>query len=91
MNVQEKTGVDEVYPEGDLTIFEAAEFHEALKTRMEGKGAVDLDLSKVGRIDSSGIQIILAGKKSGNLTIRGVTASMREKFENIGCAAYLEP
>ena len=90
MKVQECCGVHTLMHEGDLTIFEAAEFQENLIALHQLEGVIDLDLSNVDRMDSSCVQLIIAGTKSGRMAVKGVTGSIQENFTRIGCGDLLE-
>ena len=91
MNIQTRAGINVLLPEGDLTIFEATEFRENLVALHQQEDPIELDLSDVERMDSSGVQLIIAGIKSGRMTIAGLTESMRDKFKKIGCEQFVNP
>jgi len=74
---------------GDLTIFEAAEFHADLVGLHHQEGPLQLDLTGVNHMDSSCVQLIVAATRSGRLTLRGYSAGIRDKFEQIGFAQFL--
>jgi len=76
-------------PIGDLTIFEAAQFHEDLSILQEQEGPLELDLSEVDRMDSSCVQLIVAATRSGRLTLQGYSQPIRDRFEQIGFAQFL--
>ena len=76
-------------PIGDLTIFEAAQFHEDLWTLQKQEGPLELDLSEVDRMDSSCVQLIVAATRSGRLTLQGYSQQIRDRFEQIGFAQFL--
>jgi anti-anti-sigma factor len=76
-------------PTGDLTIFEAAQFHTDLVALHQQKGGLVLDLSEVNRMDSSCVQLIVAATRSGRLTLQGYSNTIRDKFEQIGFAQFL--
>jgi anti-anti-sigma regulatory factor len=76
-------------PTGDLTIFEAAQFHADLVTLHRQEGPFQLDLTEVDRVDSSCVQLIVAATRSGRLTLRGYSHGIRDKFEQIGFAQFL--
>ncbi len=73
---------------GDVTIFEVASFLDALVTlvtlRTNGD-PVELDLSGVERMDTAGIQLVLAACRSGRITVRGMTPCVREAVMRLGC------
>lgn len=89
MIIQEQSGVHVLHPEGDLTIFEAVEFREALLSLLTHEGPLELDVSEVERVDSSGIQLMIAASQDGRLAITGMPGSVYEKITNIGCANLL--
>ena len=91
MNIQTRAGINVLLPEGDLTIFEAAEFRERLVALHQQEDPIELDLSEVERMDSSGVQLIIAAVKSGRITIAGLTESIQDKFKKIGCEQLVKP
>ena len=53
--------------DGELTIYRAAELAVALKTALAAVadgGALELDLSGVAEMDSAGVQLLLAARRS---------------------------
>ena len=78
-------------PQGDLTIFEAAQFHADLMSLNQQKGPLVIDLSGVDRMDSSCVQLMVAATRSGRVTVRGYSNRIRDKFEQIGFAQFLPP
>ncbi len=76
-------------PIGDLTIFEAGQFHEDLNALYKQEGPLELDLSEIDRMDSSCVQLIVAATRSGRLTLRGYSAQIRDRFEQIGFSQFL--
>ena len=76
-------------PIGDLTIFEAGQFHEDLNALQRQEGPLELDLSEIDRMDSSCVQLIVAATRSGRLTLKGYSAQIRDNFEQIGFSKFL--
>lgn len=76
-------------PIGDLTIFEAAQFHADLVSLHQQKGPLHIDLSEVNRMDSSCVQLMVAATRSGRVTVQGYSSRIRDKFEQIGFAQFL--
>lgn len=74
---------------GDLTIFEAAEFHADLLVLQTQEGPLELDLTEVDRMDSSCVQLIVAATRTGRLTLTGFSSHIRDRFEQIGFAKFL--
>ncbi len=92
MDEQQEPVLDEkniLKPVGDLTIFEAAKFHEELILLNQGEGQLGLDLSEVEHLDTSCVQIIVAATRSGRLHLRGYSQELRKKFEEIGFVQFL--
>jgi anti-anti-sigma regulatory factor len=71
-------------PSGDLTIFEAAEFKEALITVLANDGLVCLDLSQVGRVDTASMQLLWAARKLGRLLVTGISDELQTKLNRLG-------
>jgi anti-anti-sigma regulatory factor len=71
-------------PSGDLTIFEAAEFKEALMTVLANDGLVCLDLSQVGRVDTASMQLLWAARKLGRLLVTGISDELQTKLNRLG-------
>lgn len=76
-------------PSGDLTIFEAAEFKESLVKLFANEGLVSLDLSGVARVDTAGIQLILAARKQGRMLVLGISDDLQDKLTQLGFTAPL--
>lgn len=76
-------------PIGDLTIFEAGQFHEDLNALYQQEGPLELDLSEIDRMDSSCVQLIVAATRSGRLTVKGYSTQIRDRFEQIGFSQFL--
>ncbi len=76
-------------PIGDLTIFEAAQFHEDLCLLHQPEGPLKLDVSEVDRMDSSCVQLIVAATRTGRLTLMGHSHQIRDRFEQLGFAQFL--
>ncbi|TKB92007.1 MAG: STAS domain-containing protein [Nitrospira sp.] len=71
-------------PSGDLTIFEAAEFKEALMAVLSNDGLVCLDLSQVGRVDTASMQLLWAARKLGRLLVTGISDELQTKLNRLG-------
>ncbi len=90
MKIQTRAGINVLHPEGDLTIFEAAEFRESMMELHQQEDPIELDLSDVERLDSSGVQLIIAGGKLGRMTMAGLTENIQDKFKKIGCEQFVK-
>lgn len=69
----------------EVTIFEAAGFRDVLVTLLSSGSPVELDLSRVERMDTSGVQLLLAVRRSGRLAVTGITPGVREAMVSLGC------
>ncbi|GJL57191.1 MAG: hypothetical protein NPIRA03_00480 [Nitrospirales bacterium] len=76
-------------PLGDLTIFEAAQFHADLMSLHQQEGPLRIDLGAVNYMDSSCVQLLVAATRSGRVTLQGYSSRIRDKFEQIGFAQFL--
>jgi anti-anti-sigma factor len=82
--------------DGELTIYRAAELCDALKTVLGGLSdglALEVDLSSVTEMDSAGVQLLLAAKKSAracgrDLRITGRSPAVDEVFETLRLGAH---
>ena len=59
MQVEESACRTLITLDGDCTIFEAAELGRGLRSALEQAGDIDIDLSRVIEMDTSGIQLLL--------------------------------
>ncbi|MGB0911835.1 MAG: STAS domain-containing protein [Nitrospirales bacterium] len=90
MKIQERSGLPVLHPEGELTIFEAALFKEALQDLCKHEGSIELDLSDIERVDSSGIQLMVAAAQDSRLVITGMNDGVSEKITAIGCESLVK-
>ncbi len=76
-------------PSGDLTIFEATDFRNSLVTLLSQEGPVTVDLSGVKHMDCSCLQVVLAARRSGRLTVTGLT-EVGYRWLNSGVLVFSE-
>jgi len=82
--------------DGELTIYRAAELRETLIAALAGVGegaALELDLTEVSELDSAGVQLLMAAKKSAqaaqrDLRLVGHSPAVLEIFETLDLAAH---
>ena len=80
--------------DGEMTIYRAAELAETLKAALAAHpGGLDIDLSNVTEIDSSGVQLLMAAKRAAVaagavLTLHGHSAPVLDVFERLDLAAF---
>src|SRR5688572_2187685 len=77
--------------EGDMTIYRAVELKQTLLEALEQCVALDVDLSKVSEIDTTGVQLLLlaqhtAEERKQTLRLLNHSAAVREVFDllNLG-------
>lgn len=76
--------------EGDMTIYRAAEWKSVLLTPFE---TLDVDLSAVGEIDCSGIQLLMLAKKTAQqrqceIRMIALSPAVVEAFDLLNLAGY---
>ncbi|UVT21052.1 MAG: STAS domain-containing protein [Nitrospira sp.] len=71
-------------PDGDLTIFEAAEFKADLLKLFQNDGLVSLDLGKVSRADTAIIQLLWAARKRGRMFVTGLSRDLQARLTQLG-------
>lgn len=77
---------------GDLDIFSIQGQATGLKESLAGTGPFVLDLSGLGDIDLSGIQLLIsagAGRDKGLIHLRGIPAALADRMRDLGLQAYL--
>ena len=72
---------------GELTIYEAAGLRDELLRALEGHSVLELDLSGVSGMDTAGLQVIMALKKTGRA--RGVQVTLSHHSEAVTHAIQL--
>ena len=75
-------------PKGDITIFEAAEFKDALVKLLANDGLVSLNLGGVVRVDTAAIQLLLAARKQGRMFVMGMSEDLQTRLTQLG---FTEP
>jgi anti-sigma B factor antagonist len=79
--------------ENDLTIYNAAEHKCALLDALEQASVVELDLARVGEIDSAGLQVLLLAKRESlvagkDLRVLSHSPAVRELLDFLNVASY---
>ncbi|SCK29394.1 STAS domain-containing protein [Vogesella sp. LIG4] len=77
--------------EGALTIMEATELRDQLALALvTAHGPVQMDLSRVTELDSSGLQLLLALlREGGQVRLSALSAVVRARIERFGLGAAL--
>ncbi len=71
-------------PTGELTIFEVAEFKESLVKLFTCEGLVSIDLSRVSRVDTAAIQVMLSARKQARMLVMGISEDLQGKLNQLG-------
>ena len=82
--------------EGELTIYRAAELAAAMKAALAGVpagAALELDLAEVTEMDSAGVQLLLAARRSADesgrvLRLAGTSPAVAEVFQTLQLASH---
>ncbi|NJN69400.1 MAG: STAS domain-containing protein [Nitrospira sp.] len=75
-------------PIGDLTIFEVGEFKDSLVKLFVSEGLVSMDLSRVARVDTAAIQLMLSARKQARMLVMGISEDLQGKLNQLG---FTEP
>ncbi|CAN5886038.1 STAS domain-containing protein [soil metagenome] len=87
------TGASTLAIEGEFTIYRASELHAVLKEAIAAGGDLEIDLAGVSEIDSAGVQLLMAAKKSAaaaqrELRLVGHSPAVLEVFEALDLAGH---
>ena len=84
--------------EGELTIYRAAELAAAMKAALAevpAGAALELDLAEVTEMDSAGVQLLLAARRSADesgrvLRLAGTSPAVAEVFQTLQLASHFD-
>jgi anti-anti-sigma factor len=81
--------------DGELGIYRAAEWRDALIAALAEGGDLTLDLTQVTEIDSAGVQLLMAAEKTAQASQRklhfvGPSAAVLEVFSTLGLEAHFD-
>lgn len=79
--------------EGELTIYRASELCVALQAALLQPGDLEIDLAEVSEMDSAGVQLLMAAKRSAQASQRQLrltahSPAVLEVFETLDLAAH---
>jgi len=79
--------------DGELSIYRAAELRESLQSALAVGDGLELDLSAVSEMDSAGVQLLMAAKKTAlmngqQLRLVAHSPAVLEVFETLDLAAH---
>ncbi|MBS4096623.1 MAG: STAS domain-containing protein [Sulfuricella sp.] len=80
-------------PEGEMTIFTAADLKEQLIATLSASPELEIDLSQVSEMDSAGLQLLIAAKneclaRNGRLRLTGHSPAVREVLDICNMTAF---
>jgi anti-anti-sigma regulatory factor len=78
---------------GDLDIFSIQGQATGLKASLSGPGPFLLDLSGLGDVDLSGIQLLVSasvGRDKGMVRVKGIPPALADRMRELGLEAYLQ-
>ncbi|MBW8365235.1 MAG: STAS domain-containing protein [Rhizobium sp.] len=78
---------------GEMTIYSAAELKPTILAALEQSDEVDIDLSEVSEVDTSGVQLLMLMKREAlaagkGLTLSGHSPAVLEVFELLGLGSW---
>ncbi|MFT3736790.1 MAG: STAS domain-containing protein [Rhodocyclaceae bacterium] len=81
--------------EGEITIYRAEEIRQALIAALETQRSIALDLSAVTELDTTGVQLLLAARRTAQtrgqaLHLTNHSAAVVEVFETLDIAAQFD-
>ena len=81
--------------EGDMTIYRAAELKETLLQALYGAGVLEIDLSAVSEIDSSGVQLLMLARNTAQanqqqLRLLNPSPAVKEVLNTFNLTAWFE-
>jgi len=79
--------------DGELSIYRAAELRESLQSALAAGNGLELDLSGVSELDSAGVQLLMAAKKTAlstgqELHLVAHSPAVLEVFETLDLAGH---
>jgi anti-anti-sigma factor len=79
--------------EGDMTIYQAADLKARLESLLQQPGPLEVDLSAVTEIDTTGVQLLMLAKRCAlaakkELHLVAHSQAVLEAFELLDLAAY---
>lgn len=82
-----------LYPEGEMTIYHAADLKPALLDALMQSDEIELDLSSVSELDTSGVQLLMLMKREAvgagkALKLSGHSPAVLEVFELLGLGGW---
>ncbi|GKS59213.1 hypothetical protein YTPLAS18_27400 [Nitrospira sp.] len=76
-------------PQGPLTIAEAGTAREELLRRVGAKTPFTIDLSRVEKLDSAGLQVLVSAVQTGLCSISQIPDAVKQKLDQAGCLSLL--
>jgi anti-sigma B factor antagonist len=82
-----------LYPDGEMTIYCAAELKPALLAALGQSDEIEIDLSNISELDTSGVQLLMLMKREAvaagkALSLSGHSPAVLEVFELLGLGAW---
>jgi anti-anti-sigma factor len=93
MEIPIGNNVSQLAPEGELTIFTAADLKAQLVAALETSPELEINLSQISEMDSAGLQLLIAAKnecqaKNGSLRLTGHSPAVMEVLDICNMAAF---
>lgn len=93
LKVKKSEGLCHAVVEGEMTIYTAAELKQVMSELVDEALEVEIDLSRVSEIDTSGVQLLMMIKKyrkksEKELRITGQSLQVKEALSILGLDVY---
>lgn len=93
LRIDKQDGRCQVYVEGDMTIYNAAELKQAMQPVFDESGELDINLAGVPEIDSAGVQLLMLAKRERmardrSLSLSDHSAAVLDVFELMGLVTW---
>lgn len=93
IRAEKRKGLSVLHIDGDMTIYTAAAFKEALMKQISQPCEREIDLSGVSEMDSAGLQLLILAKREANrhntpLRLTGHSPAVLEVMNICNMAAY---
>ena len=93
MEIPISNNVSQLAPEGELTIFTAADLKAQLAAALEVSPELEINLSQISEMDSAGLQLLIVAKnecqaRNGSLRLTGHSPAVMEVLDICNMAAF---
>ncbi len=89
----DKTNASKLCPQGEMTIYKAAELKSSLLSALDQCRTVEIDLSQISEMDTAGLQLLILAKREAqakniDLNIVGHSPAVIDVMDLCNMTAY---